>query len=431
MADFIMQNQIAFYYSLIGAAFMGLTFQPAFRDKMLFNIPIIYILVGIIGALIGLPVINPMGTETEAKIVEHASELIVIISLAGAGLSIDLKARWRTWQPTWRLLAIAMPLTILCVVWLGVNLAGLSVAGAILLAGALAPTDPVLARSVSVGSPHSEQNGTRTALTSEAGLNDGLAFPFIWLAVGVALATGDFSWGSWVLEDVLYRTTAGVIAGLAVGWCLTKILFSSIGDATNNRSNAALVLLAATFLSYGLAELVHGYGFLSVFISARAARAFTKDTKAEPYENKAHKSADQLEAILLAVILLWFGTFIGGSLWHVWTWQDFAIAMAVVFVIRPIAAWISLLGHDMEKVDRAKIAFFGIRGMGSIFYAAFGLNQVEFADPERIWCVISFTILISALVHGSLANRWMADAGVDEPDDTEQRNANTNDKKTA
>ena len=119
MTDFIMQNQIAFYYTLIGAAFMGLTFQPAFRNKMLYNIPIIYVLVGIIGALIGLPVINPMGTEIEAKIVEHASELIVIISLAGAGLSIDLKARWKTWQPTWRLLAIAMPLTILCVTWLG------------------------------------------------------------------------------------------------------------------------------------------------------------------------------------------------------------------------------------------------------------------------------------------------------------------------
>ncbi|WP_416878173.1 cation:proton antiporter [Litorimonas sp.] len=431
MTDFIMQNQIAFYYSLIGAAFMGLTFQPAFRDKMLFNIPIIYIVVGIVGALIGLPVINPMGTEIEAKIVEHASELIVIISLAGAGLSIDLKARWRTWQPTWRLLAIAMPLTILCVVWLGINLAGLSVAGAVLLAGALAPTDPVLARSVSVGSPHSEQDGTRTALTSEAGLNDGLAFPFIWLAVGLALATGDFSWGNWILEDVIYRITTGIIAGLAVGWCLTKILFSSIGDATNNRSNAALVLLAATFLSYGLAELVHGYGFLSVFISARAARALTKDTKAEPYENKTHKSADQLESILLAVILLWFGTFIGGSLWHVWTWQDFAIALAVVFIIRPLAGWISLLGHNMDKTDRAKIAFFGIRGMGSIFYAAFGLNQVDFANPERIWCVISFTILISALVHGSLSNRWMTDAGVEETDDTDSENAKTGEKETA
>ncbi len=431
MTDFIMQNQIAFYYTLIGAAFMGLTFQPAFRNKMLYNIPIIYVLVGIIGALIGLPVINPMGTEIEAKIVEHASELIVIISLAGAGLSIDLKARWKTWQPTWRLLAIAMPLTILCVTWLGINLAGLSVAGAVLLAGALAPTDPVLARSVSVGSPHSEQDGTRTALTSEAGLNDGLAFPFIWLAVGLALATGDFSWGNWVLEDVVYRIATGVIAGLAVGWCLTKILFSSIGDATNNRSNAALVLLAATFLSYGLAELVHGYGFLSVFISARAARALTKDTKAEPYENKTHKSADQLEAILLAVILLWFGTFIGGSLWYVWIWQDLAIALAVVFIIRPLAGWISLLGHNMEKIDRAKIAFFGIRGMGSIFYAAFGLNQVDFANPERIWCVISFTILVSALVHGSLSNRWMADAGVDENDNTDEENANSSDKETA
>ena len=166
--------------------------------------------------------------------------------------------------------------------------------------------------------------------------------------------------------------------------------------------------------------MVHGYGFLSVFIAARAARAFTKDTKAEPYENKTHKSADQLEAILLAIILLWFGTFIGGSLWHVWIWQDVAIAVAIVFVIRPLTGWLALIGHEMSKADRAKIAFFGIRGMGSIFYVAFGLNQVDFADPERIWCIVSFTILVSALVHGSLSNRWMADTGIDESEEDDK-----------
>jgi len=85
MTDFILNNQIAFYYSLIGLAFLGLTFQPALKEKFYFNIPVIYILVGVLAARIGLPVIDPLNSKAELKIIEHASELIVIVSLAGAG----------------------------------------------------------------------------------------------------------------------------------------------------------------------------------------------------------------------------------------------------------------------------------------------------------------------------------------------------------
>jgi NhaP-type Na+/H+ or K+/H+ antiporter len=119
MSEFILNNQIAFYYSLIGAAFLVLTFEPALRSKFFFNIPILYIAVGVLSALIGLPIINPLNSDLELSIVVHMSEMIVIISLAGAGLSIDLKAGWERWQTTWRLLAITMPLTILSVMFLG------------------------------------------------------------------------------------------------------------------------------------------------------------------------------------------------------------------------------------------------------------------------------------------------------------------------
>ncbi len=411
MTDFILANQIAFYYSLIGAAFLGLTFQPALRKALWYNIPVLYIAVGALAALIGLPVINPLGSETELKIVEHASELIVIISLAGAGLSIDLKAGWKRWQPTWRLLLIAMPLTMAATALLGLYVGGLSLAASLLLAASLAPTDPVLARSVSVGSPNSNQPGEKTALTSEAGLNDGLAFPFVWLAVAFAAAgAGEpVSWTDWLTYEVAYKLTAGVVTGIAVGIGISKILFSEIGDAKNGRSNVALFVLAATFLAYGIAEFLHGYGFLSVFIAARAGRAITKDTKAEPYENDAHETADQLEAILLAVILLWFGTFIGGHVWMHWTWPDFLIAAAMILIVRPAAGMIALLGHDMHRTDKLKISFFGIRGMGTIFYVAFALSHADFTNPEKVWSIVSLTILLSAILHGSLAQKWMTD----------------------
>lgn len=423
MSEFILNNQIAFYYSLIGAAFLVLTFEPALRSKFFFNIPILYIAVGVLSALIGLPIINPLNSDLELSIVVHMSEMIVIISLAGAGLSIDLKAGWERWQTTWRLLAITMPLTILSVMFLGLQFAGLSLATAVLLGAAIAPTDPVLARSVSVGSPNSEQRDTQTALTSEAGLNDGLAFPFVWLAIGLAVMStnlplsmsanfplSEFAWGDWLLKDVLYRIVAGVGVGLLTGAVITKILFSRVGDAQNGRNNVVLFVLAATFMSYGLAEFIHGYGFLSVFIAARAGRALTKNTKAEPYENEAHESADQLEAILLAVILLWFGSFIGGVLWPLWTWTDAAIAAAIILLIRPIAGWIALIGHDIDRIDRLKIAFFGIRGMGSIFYVAYALAHANFSSPERAWSILSLTILFSAALHGSLARTWMNEA---------------------
>ena len=410
MTDFILQNQLAFYYSLIGAAFMGLTFQPALGKKLFYNVPIIYISVGALGALIGLPVINPLSSEAELKIIEHASELIVIISLVGAGLSIDLKAGWRTWQPTWRLLIFAMPLTILSIVFLGNYVLGLGIAAAVLLGASIAPTDPVLARSVSVGAPNSDQKGAQTALTSEAGLNDGLAFPFIWLAIALSAANIDsFSFLDWLSYKFLFKVGMGVAIGLITGWAITKLLFSRIGDAANDRSNPLLVVLAATFLSYGIAEFAHGYGFLSVFIAARAGRALTKGSKAEPYENKAHHAADQIESVLLALILLWFGTFIGGTLWTYWTWMDLSIALAIILLIRPLAAWLSLFGLGIERPERVKIAFFGIRGMGSIYYMAFALSHAEFDDPARLWSILSLTILVSAIIHGSLSDRWMED----------------------
>jgi len=411
MTDFILNNQVAFYYAMIGLAFFGLTFRPVFAKKLYYNVPVIYIAVGALAAVIGLPIIDPMNSELESQVVVHASKLVVIISLVGAGLAIDLKPSLKNWDTTWRLLAVTMPLTIIAITYLGLTVTGLSLAGAILLGAALAPTDPVLARSVHVGPPHSDQEGKRMALTAEAGLNDGLAFPFIWLAIGLAVSSqGGFNWVEWSLYDGVYKVIVGIGVGMLSGWLMTKLLYSRVGDATNAQANPILTVLAITFIAYGFAELIHGYGFLSVFVAARAGRAFTKGTEAEAYETQAHKSADQLEAVLLAIILLWFGAFVAGEVWQHWTAADLGIALAIIFVIRPVAGLLALMGQKGNKKARMKIAFFGIRGMGSIFYAAFALHYGEFDSPERIWSILSLTILISALIHGSLANRWMESA---------------------
>ena len=408
MSDVILSNPTAFYYSLIGLAFLGLTLRPALSHSIFFNVPIIYICIGAFAAVIGVPVINPLGSEVENKIITHGSELIVIISLSAAGLAIDLPAGWKNWQPTWRLLGIAMPLTIIAIAALGYYLCGLPLATAVLLGAVMAPTDPVLARSVQVGPPNSDQSGESTALTSEAGLNDGLAFPFVWLAILLTPAlAADFSVAQWVGYYTLYKVIGGIVIGIGVGWMITKFLFSPLGDATNERANPALIVLGATFVAYGAAEFIGTYGFLSVFVAARAGRNFAKNTSAEPYENAAHKSADQLEAILMAVLLLWLGAFIGTYLWHEWIWADLVIALAIIFLIRPIAGGLSLIGLTCAGQARYKMIFFGIRGMGSIFYVAYAMGHGQFEQPEAIWRICALTILISAAIHGSLANIWM------------------------
>lgn len=409
MDQIILENKGAFYYSLIGLSLLAMSIRPALQHKRFVNIPVLYLLVGVLMARIGLPLLTPSSGDLAVLVIERVSEIIVIISLAGAGLAIDVGTNWRRWIPSWCLIGIAMPLTIAAIFLLGWQIAGLGIAASVLLGASLAPTDPVLARAVQVGGPGKKQDGARVALTSEAGLNDGLAFPFVWLAIGLAgvVSISDFDWTTWVLYDAVYRTAAGIFVGIACGWLTTKILFGPLGDATNERGNPVIVLLSATFIAYGFAEFVHGYGFLSVFVAARAGLVFAQNTSAEPYEHMAHNSADQIEAVLMAILLLWFGAYIGAELSSQWTWTDLAIALAILFIVRPVIAFASMIRTCGNWRDRLKVSFFGIRGMGSIFYIAFAQSHADIDGIEEVWHIAGLTILLSIIIHGTLADHFM------------------------
>ncbi len=407
------------FYLLTGLAFLGLSLQPALSRLALFNLPAIYVAIGAGSVLIGLPVIDPLAGDLAAKVVEHGAELIVIISLAGTGLAIDTPESWRNWQPTWRLLIIAMPLGIVLLTILGTEVLGLSLSSAVLLAAALAPTDPVLARSVQVGPPGHDEEPTRIALTAEAGLNDGLAFPFIWLAItlaGLSAAPSD-DWGwlwSWFSFDLVYRVAVGVVVGLVCGRAMSKLVYSRFGDATYNARNPTLTVLAGTVLAYGAAEALNAYGFLAVFMSARAARARSRGQDTQSYEREVHHGAEQLESILLALLLLWLGTFIASGLWREWTWLDVAYAVLLIGVVRPVTAWLALAGIKCLRTERWMIAFFGIRGMGSIFYIAYAQNHAEFTNVEAVWRIAALTILLSIVVHEFAAKVALPDREHDE-----------------
>ena len=413
MLDWPTMDMRDLVYSALGLALLGLTFQPALGKYRLVNIPLFYILAGIGVAALGVPIIDPRETGWQSYVIEHTAELIVIISLAGAGLAIDTPMTWKNWKAAFLLLLVAMPITIAATAWAGVAWLGLPLAGALLLAAALAPTDPVMARTVEVSPPGKDETPMEVSLTAEAGMNDGLAFPFVYLAIGVAtygwmnsgaLGAPEWFWTQWLTFDFFYRVVMGAGGGFLVGWCVSHIAFSRMGDASNGAWNAIVMILAATLLAYGLVEAVDGYGFLAVFFAARAGRFNTRNTPQEGYEKFVHHGADQLESILLAFLLLWFGTFLYAGGMSGLTWAEVAFALVLIFVVRPLGGMLSILRVDCPNLEKWKVAFFGVRGMGSVFYIAYAQNHATFESIDAVWRIASIVIFASIAIHGFGAN---------------------------
>jgi NhaP-type Na+/H+ or K+/H+ antiporter len=109
----------------------------------------------------------------------------------------------------------------------------------------------------------------------------------------------------------------------------------------------------------------------------------------------------------MAILLLWFGAYIGAELWSQWTWRDLAIALAIIFIVRPVIAFISMLRTCGDWRDRLKVSFFGIRGMGSIFYIAYAQSHAQIDGIESVWRIAGLTILLSVIIHGTLADHFM------------------------
>jgi NhaP-type Na+/H+ or K+/H+ antiporter len=339
--------------------------------------------------------------QDHLPIVERLTELVVIISLMGAALKIDRMIGWLSWMATWRLLAIAMPVTILALAWLGYALLGLGAATALVMAAALAPTDPVLASDVQVGPPKSgEEDDTRFALTSEAGLNDGLAFPFIMCAIAIAEAgrTGEPWLLRWLSIEVIWRLTAGIGVGVLLGYALGWLVFRVPNRAKLSRTGDGFVALGITVAVYGIAEAVHGYGFIAVFVAGLALRGAERNHE---YHQTLHDFSEQLERLLMMILLVLFGGAIAsGGLLDALTWSSVGYALLAIFVVRPLAGWLSLAGPVCPPTERAVISFFGIRGLGSIYYLAYALQKEAFDKVDVVWSTVALIILISIVLHG-------------------------------
>ena len=166
-----------------------------------------------------------------------------------------------------------------------------------------------------------------------------------------------------------------------------------------------LVVLGTLLLAYGSAELIHGYGFLAVFVAAVTAR---QRENASRYHKISHHFIDQIEQIVLVAVLLGFGVMLASGVLDALTWPAALVGLALVFVIRPLAGMLSEAWSPLPLAGTVAIAFLGVRGMGSIYYLAYGQNHGDFEGLPLLWATASFAILVSILVHGVLARPLIA-----------------------
>jgi sodium/hydrogen antiporter len=411
-------------YLLAGVALLLGAVLPRVTSQRALSVPMAFVGIGVLVGLLPAADGLPLSPVEQPEVAERLTELTVLVALFGVGLALDRPLGLRSWAATWRLLLVGMPLFTGLTALLGWWVLGLAPAAALLLGAVLAPTDPVLAADVQVQGPGTRdhavdageakdevdpQDDTRFSLTSEAGLNDALAFPFVYGAL--FLMVGGHSAWRWLGWELVGKTLVGAIVGWGCGYLLAKMAFRSRRKSLRlAQTGEPLLALAATFTSYGLTEVVGGYGFLAVFATAVAIRA---EERHSAYHEVMHDFASQLEHLLTLVVLLLFGAALSNGLLADLSWRGVLIGVLAVLVLRPLTAGLSLrrrlpLGDPrLGPRERRVVAFFGIRGAGSLYYLAYATGYTQVAGIGELWSTVAFTILLSVVVHGVLASPVM------------------------
>ncbi len=357
---------------------------------------------GMAGSLLFPEIVASIDPTLNPPVWEVAAELVVIIVLFATGLRIDDLGGRRLWWPTVRLLAITMPLTIAAVALLGWSVAGMTVAGAILLGAVLAPTDPVLAGDLQIGPPlEGKEHPVRFALTTEAGLNDGLAFPFVYLALHIASeGTSPSAWlADWLAWDVLYRIAVGTLCGMGIGWLLGHVMVAVPRWNSTASSGPGVLALAGVFLAYGIVELAEGYGFIAAFVAGVVCRRVESRHR---FHKHLHDFASAVEHAITAILLVLLGS-VMPSLWPHLDWSLTLIGFGLILLIRPAAGLIGLMGSSLTGRERVVVAIYGVRGIGSLYYLGYASTHVDFIDEAQLWAVVAFTIFASTVIHGLTA----------------------------
>ncbi len=349
----------------------------------------------------------------DSSVYEKAAELAVVVALFGTGLKLERELRGSAWRHVGRLLLIAMPLTIIAVAGFGTQVMGLSLGAAIVLAATLAPTDPVLAGDVGVGPPGDEEEREPSfSITGEAGLNDGLAYPFVLLGLIVAGEEQTGWFGDWLLQDVAYKVVVGIALGAALGYGIAAGAVRLRDRHLLSHDLDGWLAIAAVLVIYGATELVSAYGFLAAFAGGVAFRRYEHGHE---YNRRVHTGAETVEKFGELALILLLGSSVTVVGLQAPGWSGWLLAPVLLLLIRPASVMVALTRTNLPQRERAFVAWFGVRGIGSLYYVAvaLGAGVLSEAEAEAVFWTTTVCVVASILVHGTtashLSRRWLPD----------------------
>lgn len=415
----------AIWAIIIGALLTTMALSGSLLKRLPLSTAMLYLAAGVGLGPAGWALMTPHPLLHSA-ILERMTEVALLISLFAAGLKLGLPLSNKHWRMPVRLAFVSMTLTVALIVVIGMFGLGLSLGAAVLLGGILAPTDPVLASDVQVKNA-ADRDRLRFSLTAEGGLNDGAAFPFVMLGLGL-LGLHDLGTGGWrwLAIDVFWAIAVSLLIGAALGALIGKLvvyLRSRHKESVGLDEFLALGLIA---LAYGVAVLSHTYGFLAVFAAGLALQRVkeqdvgggrsavgpaglqSKQTQEERSTDPEHASAYMMQAVRgfneqlerigeVAVVLvvgamLAFTTVAASAAWFV---------LLLFVVVRPVSVWLGLLGAPISRDQRILLSWFGIRGIGSIYYLMYAINH-DLPGPlaEQIIAITLTTVTVSIVLHG-------------------------------
>jgi len=390
---------------VIGILLLFVTLGSGLISRLPLSYALIYLLVGIFLSPYGL---NLIQLRPEAEFLQRLTEFVVLISLFSCGLKMNRPLKAWAWNSTIRLIGLLMPMTIFAVAAIAHFFLGFNWGAAVLLGAILAPTDPVLASEVQISDPD-DKDELRFGLTSEGGLNDALAFPFVYFGLYWLKDDNWQNWFTqWVVVDVIWAIAAGFIMGIIVARAVVWLDRKTQRLIEIDSLMEDFVALSMILITYSLTELVNGYGFLAVFVAGVVAQKTYRDPE---------KRFSQLEFTETIEKLLEVGTILLlGSLLRIepilrFLPQGLLIAGTLIFLIRPLGAWISTIGENYSPLRRILFGWFGIRGVGSLYYLAYALGSgLKGEIGEQIAWITFLTVIVSVFLHGitstPLMNRY-------------------------
>ena len=394
---------------VLGLAFLGIAVVIAIvalshQHERAFSASLIYLALGLAAAaaveFLGIHWLDPVD---DAKVVERLAEFCVIVALFSTGLKLDRELSWAAWASVVRLLALVMPMTIIAIAAFGTQVMGLSFAAAVVLGGALAPTDPVLAGDIGVGPPGEEdETEPNFSVTGEAGLNDGLAFPFVLFGL-FAAAHDDWNWvGEWIAADIVYAVVVGVAIGAVAGYGFAAAFVPLRDRKLLSPDLDGWMAIGAVMLIYGLTEFVGAYGFLAAFAGGLAFRRYERGHESH---RSVHAGAESVEKLSELAIILLLGSIVTLEGLSEPGWGGWLLVPVLLIVIRPLTVLVAFAGSGTSIRERLFLGWFGVRGVGSLYYASVAVAVGTLgADNEIVlfWTVVVCSI-VSIIAHGASA----------------------------